>query len=49
VKCVISNRTESEGTENTGERVADVMILEYKLEGGGTEARKWVQNEGSRT
>lgn len=48
MKCVISNHTEREGTEQ-GERVADVMILEYKLERGGTEARKWVQNEGSRT
>lgn len=41
---MISNHTEREGT-NTGDRVADGMILGYKLERGGTEARKWVQNE----
>ena len=29
--------------------MADVVIFGYKLERGGTEARKWVQNEGSRT
>lgn len=30
-------------------RMAVVMIIRYKLERGGTEARTWVQNEESRT
>lgn len=35
--------------EHIGKSVAEVMLTGYKLERGVTEARKWVQNEGSRT